>query len=62
MKHLMTLLALVVAVTAGAQVNGFEPPYNPDSNADAFIGTHDLMDLLSAFGSAFEPENHLRFN
>ena len=53
----MTLLALVVAVTAGAQVNGFEPPYNPDSNADAFIGTHDLMDLLSAFGSAFEPEN-----
>jgi len=57
MKHLITFLALGIACTAGAQINGFEPPYNPDSNADAFIGTHDLMDLLSAFGSAFEPEN-----
>lgn len=57
MKHLVTCLALGIACAAGAQVNGFEPPYNPDSNADAFIGTHDLMDLLSAFGSAFEPEN-----
>jgi len=57
MKHLVTCLALSIACAAGAQVNGFEPPYNPDSNADAFIGTHDLMDLLSAFGSDFEPEN-----
>jgi hypothetical protein len=57
MKHLITCLALGIACAAGAQVNEFEPPYNPDSNADAFIGTHDLMDLLSAFGSAFEPEN-----
>ena len=57
MKHLITCLALGIACAAGAQVNGFEPPYNPDSNADAFIGTHDLMDLLSAFGSAFEPDN-----
>lgn len=57
MKHLIACFALCMTISAGAQINGFEPPYNPDSNADAFIGTHDLMELLSAFGSAFEPEN-----
>ena len=44
MKHLMTLIALVVAVTAGAQ------EWNPDSNSDGIIGVEDLMGLLSAFG------------
>ena len=48
MKHLMTLLALVVAVTAGAQESGF--PYNPDANTDGFVGTEDLLIFLSDFG------------
>lgn len=44
----MTLLALVVAVTAGAQESGF--PYNPDANTDGFVGTEDLLIFLSDFG------------
>ena len=48
MKHLMTLLALVVAVTAGAQ------DWNPDSDADGIIGVEDLMGLLSVFGMEWE--------
>ena len=47
----MTLLALVVAVTAGAQTNW---PYNPDSDNDGLITVEDLFSLLSAFGNDFE--------
>ena len=54
MKQLMTLMALVVAVTAGAQVTY---PWNPDSNADEFIGFTDILDLLAVYGSEFSPEN-----
>lgn len=50
MKHLMTLLALVVAVTAGAQT---EWPWNPDSDSDNIIGIEDLLSVLSVFGSEF---------
>lgn len=46
MKHLMTLLALVVAVTAGAQTATWDPDYNGDS----IIGVDDLLGLLSLFG------------
>jgi len=48
MKHLMTLMALVVAVTAGAQTTW---PYNPDSDNDGMVTVEDLFSLLSAFGS-----------
>ena len=48
MKHLMTLMALVVAVTAGAQGTSIhEYPWNPDSNNDNLIGVDDLLDFLS---------------
>ncbi len=47
MKHLMTLMALVVAVTAGAQ-DDCEP--SPDFNQDGVVGMNDLLTLLSAFG------------
>jgi hypothetical protein len=57
MKHLMTLMALVVAVTAGAQTGLVEFPYNPDSNGDDMIGTADLLDLLSLFGNEFSKED-----
>ena len=54
MKHLMTLLALVVAVTAGAQGTTIhEYPWNPDWNNDNYIGSSDLTGFLSAFGSEF---------
>ena len=44
----MTLMALVVAVTAGAQTTW---PYNPDSDNDGMVTVEDLFSLLSAFGS-----------
>ena len=50
MKHLMTLMALVVAVTAGAQT---EWPWNPDSNSDNIIGIDDLLSVLTVFGAEF---------
>ena len=54
MKHLMTLIALVVAVTAGAQGTTIhEYPWNPDWNNDNFVGSSDLTGFLSAFGSEF---------
>jgi hypothetical protein len=54
MKHLMTLIALVVAVTAGAQGTAIhEYPWNPDWDNDNFVGTSDLTGFLSAFGSEF---------
>ena len=50
----MTLMALVVAVTAGAQGTTIhEYPWNPDWNNDNFVGSHDLLGFLSAFGSQF---------
>ena len=54
MKHLMTLMALVVAMTAGAQGTTIhEYPWNPDWNNDNYIGSQDLTGFLSAFGSEF---------
>jgi len=53
MKHLMTLLALVVAVTAGAQVETPMFSYNPDSDSDGIIGIEDLLSVLSLFGGEF---------
>jgi hypothetical protein len=54
MKHLMTLMALVVAVTAGAQGTTIhEYPWNPDFNNDTYIGSEDLMGLLSTYGTQF---------
>ena len=50
MKHLMTLMALVVAVTAGAQD---WIPWNPDADNNEIIGVEDLMALLSVYGSEF---------
>ena len=50
----MTLMALVVAVTAGAQGTTIhEYPWNPDSNNDNLIGVDDLMGLLSLYGTEF---------
>jgi hypothetical protein len=31
-------------------------PFNPDSNNDSLIGSSDLIDVLSSFGSMFETE------
>ena len=55
MKHLMTLMALVVAVTAGAQGTTIhEYPWNPDWNNDNYIGSQDLTGFLSALEVSLE--------
>ena len=47
-------MALVVAVTAGAQGTTIhEYPWNPDSNNDNLIGVDDLLDFLPVFGDEF---------
>ena len=56
MKHLMTLLALVVAVTAGAQTGIVQFPYNPDADGNNLIGFSDILEILTLYGSEFSPE------
>ena len=47
-------MALVVAVTAGAQGTSIhEYPWNPDSDGDNLIGINDLLDFLPVFGDEF---------
>lgn len=54
MKHFMTLMALAFAFTAGAQGTTIhEYPWNPDFNNDTYIGSEDLMGLLSTYGTQF---------
>ena len=52
MKHLMTLVALLVSTAAVAQIPTL--PWNPDGNDDQFIGLPDLLDLLTVYGQEFE--------
>ena len=54
MKHLMTLVALLVSTAAVAQDYPEYPfPYNPDGNADGYIGLSDLLDLLVVYGQEY---------
>jgi len=48
MKHLLTAIACCLAVAGSAQT-----PYNPDSNSDNFIGSHDLLDFLPLYNTPF---------
>jgi hypothetical protein len=48
MKHLLTAIACCLAVAGSAQT-----PYNPDSNGDNFIGSEDVLELLSEYGTDF---------
>ena len=52
MKHLMTLVALLVSTAAVAQITTF--PWNPDENGDQFVGLPDLLGLLTVYGQEFE--------
>lgn len=52
MKHLMTLVALLVSTAVVAQIPTF--PWNPDENGDQFVGLPDLLGLLTVYGQEFE--------
>ena len=57
MKHLLTLTALFISSLAMGQDHPEFPfPYNPDGNADGYIGLNDMLDLLSAYGQQY-PES-----
>ena len=48
MKHFVTLAALLMSLSAFAQL-----PYNPDANNDGQIGAYDLTALLSVYSNTF---------
>ena len=52
MKHLMTLVALLVSTAAVAQIPTL--PWNPDGNGDGVIGSSDLIGLLTVYGQEFQ--------
>ena len=52
MKHLMTLVALLVSSLAMAQM-----PYNPDSNGDNMVGSGDLLTFLTFYGNELIQSN-----
>ena len=55
MKYFLTCLALGIAFAAGAQTD-YPFPWNPDSNFDGWVSTEDLLQLLTVFGTQFEPD------
>lgn len=56
MKHLITCLALGIAIATGAQTGLVEFPYNPDADNDDIIGVNDLMALLGLYATEFSEE------
>lgn len=55
MKHFVTFLFAVSCLTAVGQTE-YPYPYNPDGNSDGYIGLVDLLDLLTAYGQEFTPD------
>ena len=51
MKNLLACLAILAAFNVTAQVDGFQLPYNPDSEPDGYIGVGDVLQVLAIFGS-----------
>ena len=51
MKNLLACLAVFAAFSVSAQVNGFQLPYNPDSEPDGYIGVGDVLEVLAFFGA-----------
>ena len=48
MKRLLTAIACFFALSMSAQTS-----YNPDSNGDNYIGSHDLLDFLPLYNTPF---------
>ena len=58
MNRFFTLFFAASCLTAVGQQDLWEYPfpYNPDGNADGYIGLNDMLDLLSVYGQAY-PES-----
>lgn len=55
MNRFFTLLLALTCLTAVGQ-SEYPYPYNPDGNNDGYIGLTDLLDLLTAYGQDFTPD------
>lgn len=59
MRLILSLSLAFISLSVVAQ-NPFSPdfpfPYNPDGNADGYIGLNDMLDLLSVYGQQY-PES-----
>ena len=59
MRLILSLSLALISLSVVAQ-NPFSPdfpfPYNPDGNADGYIGLNDMLDLLSVYGQQY-PES-----
>ena len=55
MKYLITCVVLSFSLACGAQTD-YPFPWNPDSNFDGWVSTEDLLQLLTVFGTQFEPD------
>ena len=42
--------------TASSQIDGFMLPYNPDAQPDGYIGSADVVALLTYYGQSFSPD------
>ena len=51
MKYIVTFLLAALSLNAIAQVN---PNYNPDIDANGFIGLDDLLGILSTYGDTWD--------
>lgn len=54
MKHLITLLALLLSCSMLGQFIPQPMGYNPDANGDSFIGVDDVMGTLALYGNTFD--------
>ena len=54
MKHLTTLLALLMSCSMFGQFIPQPMGYNPDANGDSFIGVDDVMGTLALYGNTFD--------
>lgn len=55
MKHLLTIISCFAALSMSAQTD-YPFPWNPDADLDGWVSTEDLLQLLTVFGTQFEPD------
>lgn len=55
MKHLLTIISCFIVLSLSAQTD-YPFPWNPDADLDGWVSTEDLLQLLTVFGTQFEPD------
>ncbi|MDA0907739.1 MAG: fibrobacter succinogenes major paralogous domain-containing protein [Bacteroidetes bacterium] len=55
MKHILTIICCFAVLSMSAQTD-YPFPWNPDADLDGWVSTEDLLQLLTVFGTQFEPD------